>query len=260
MYRDEYYAFLKWYVALTAGTLEGQAFKLYRDGTIADVDTYPYQYWCWYDMTNGAIKAGDSTAYGSATSYSASGNDISDLLSYVIETMAGTAAATALTARSYRFQWTPDYVAVPRSVANKMWREFKDSNLQTVYISKNDIPEMKAETTFFCRANVGNVPLDIWVIPDPILANLATANASTFVSTDSPTKSISPMFFGKYDGMAAIAPASPTLYFADDGFEVVTVGGVAQLRRNNTKVHTMFKLTSEMLLNASMSYLVKVIV
>lgn len=258
MYRDEYWCFLKWYLALTAGTLEGVAFKLYRDGTIADVDGIPEGYICFYNLFNGTIKAGDSTAYGSATQVE-TGADISDLLSFVIEVMAGTKPVSSLDARGYRYCWTPDYVAVPQKVANKMWREFKDSNLQTVYISKNDIPEYKADVRFFCRANVGNIPLDIWVIPDEVLKQLAIANASTFVTTDSPTYEIYPMFFGRYTGMGAIAPASPDLFFVDDGFEVVTIGGVSTLRRNMQKVHTMFKLGSEMLLNASMSFLVKVI-
>jgi hypothetical protein len=71
------------------------------------------------------------------------------------------------------------------------------------------------------------------------------------------------MFFGRYMGMAAYAPASPLLFYVDDGYEVVSRaignGNVSQLRRNQTKVHTMYQLKTEMLLNASQSFVVKVV-
>jgi hypothetical protein len=259
IYQEEFYAFYNWYLALTAGTLEGEAFNLYRDGTLANVDSLPECYLCFYNLTNGAIKAGNSTAYGSATSEVASGEDIFDLIMYVIEVMAGTATAVgASSKRGYRYCWTPEYVVVPQSVANKLIRDYKDGTLTTVWVPQQDIPMYKDETNFLCRLNLGNKGIDVWVMPQPIASNLPS-----MATTDSPTLTISPMFFGRYFGMGAVAPASPLLFYVDDGFEVVsrTIGNsnVSQLRRNQTKVHTMYQLKAEILLNASMSFIVKVV-
>jgi hypothetical protein len=260
IYRDEYWAYLKWYLAMTAGTLEGEAFNLYTDGTIAEVDGSPECYWAYYNLTDGAIKCGDSTVYGSATANTASGADIFDLLLFVIETMSGSKPDSTLDARSYRMQWVPEYVVVPQKIANKLIRDYKDGTLYTVWVAKQDIPMYKDEDNFLCRLNLGNKGVDVWVLPDAVMNQLPTA---TFVTTDSPTLSISPMYFGRYFGMAAFCPASPILFFVDDGFEVVsrTIGGqsVDTLSRNMTKVHTMFQLKTEMLLNASQSFIVKVV-
>jgi len=263
IYAEEYWAYHKWYLALTTGQLEGTNNNLYIDGVIADVDGIPEGYTAYYNLADGAIKCGDSTAYGSATTNTASGADVLDLMAFVIETMTGTKPDSTLNARSYRYKWVPQYAVVSRTVANKMWSDFKDGTLTTVWVSKNDIDLYKAEEAFLCRVNVGNIMLDVWVIPDEVLTQLATANASTYVTTDSPTLEILPMFFGRYFGMAAIAPATPRLFYVDDGFEVVsrTIGqaSVSQLRRNETKVHTMYQLRSEIPLNMSMSFVVKVV-
>jgi hypothetical protein len=262
IYRDEYWGYHKWYLAMTAGTLEGEAFNLYTDAVIADVDGIKSCYVCFYNLTDGAIKCGDSTAYGAATSEVASGEDIFDLILYVIETMSGTTTA-ADEKRGYRYKWTPEYCVVPQKIANKLVRDYKDGTLTTVWVPQQDIPMYKDENNFLCRLSLGNKGIDVWVLPDEVMAQLAVANASTYVTTDSPTVSISPMFFGRYFGMAAYAPASPLLFFVDDGFEVVsrTIGqsSVSQLRRNQTKVHTMYQLKTEMLLNASQSFVVKVV-
>lgn len=257
IYRDEYWAYLKWYLALTAGTLEGSAFAIYRDAVIADVDGIPACYQAYYNLTNGAIKMGDSTAYGSATSHTASGADFFDLLLYVLETMNG--ASRASTARGFRLQWNPEYAVIPQTAANQLIRDYKDGTLTTVWVAKQDIPMYKDEDNFLCRLNLGNKGVDVWVLPDEILTRLALANASTFVTTDSPTHAIAPMFFGRYMGMAASAPASPLLFFMDEGYEAVTNSGVVTVRRNGTKVHTMYQLKSEIPLNMSMSFVVKVI-
>jgi len=259
IYRDEYWGYHKWYLALTAGTLEGAAHAIYTDGVIADVDGKPQTYTAYYNLTNGAIKCGDNTAYGAATSNTASGADIFDLILFVIETMAGTKPASALDGRNYRMRWTPEYVVVPQKIANKLIRDYKDGTLTTVWVAKQDIPMYKDETNFLCRLVLGNKGIDVWVLPDEVMTQLATANASTYRTTDSPVVSIAPMFFGRYFGMAAVCPASPLLFFVDDGFEVKTVGGVSTLRRNQTKVHTMYQLKTEQLLNPSMSFVVKVV-
>jgi len=259
IYGEEYWGYHKWYLALTTGKLEGVNNQLYLDGVIADVDGIPECYTAYYNLTNGAIKCGDSTAYGAATSNTASGADILDLFSFVIETMTGTKPASSLNARNYRLKYAPEYAVVPRKIANKLWRDYKDGVLTTVWVSKNDLPIYKGEAAFLCRVNVGNLMLDVWVLPDDVLSQLAIANASTYVTTDSPTSSISPMFFGRYFGMAAIAPATPRLFYVDDGYEAVTYSGVVTLRRNQTKVHTMYQLRSEVPLNMSMSFVVKVV-
>jgi len=263
IYAEEYWAYHKWYLALTTGQLEGTNNDLYRDGVIADIDGVPEVYTAYYNLNDGCIKCGDSTAYGSATTKTASGADVLDLMAFVIEVMTGIKPHSTLTARSFRWKWLPQYAVVSRSVASKMWSDFKDGTLTTVWVSKNDIPLYKAEEAYLCRVNVGNIMLDVWVLPDEVMTQLATANASTYVTTDSPTYNITPMFFGRYFGMAAIAPATPRLFYVDDGFEVVSraIGGVnvSQLRRNQTKVHTMYQLRSEIPLNMSMSFVVKVL-
>jgi len=259
-YRDEYWAFKKWYDAITTGKLEGKAFALYTDGVIANVLAAPDTYTCFYNTKNGAIKCGDNTAYAAATTETASGADLFDLILYVQEIMIGTKTAAGST-RGYRTHWIPDYVVVPQSVANSLVAAYKDGSLLTVWVSKQDIPMYKDENNFLCRLTLGNKGVDVWVMPPAIMAQLT--KGAEFVTADSPTAAILPLYFGRYLGMAAVAPASPLLFFVDDGFEVVTasIGGqnVSQLRRNGTKVHTMFQLKSEMLLNASQSFIVKVV-
>lgn len=252
IYRDEYWAFMKWYEALTAGTLEGAAFGLYTDGAIADVDGQPHDYVGWYKLSNGEIRAGDAESFAGSSSVS-TGSDLFDLILYVIETMGGTKPTSSLAGRSYKHQWAPEYVVVPQKVANALIRDFKNGNLQTVWVNRNDVPLYKDETHYLARLTLGNKGVDLWVMPDEI------ANRLGRTSADSPAKTIYPCFFGRYFGMGVTAPASPLLLMVDDGFEVLSVDGVNQLRRNNTKVHTMFELKTELLLNAAQSFLVKVI-
>jgi hypothetical protein len=254
-YRDEYWGFLKWYEALTLGTLEGKPFALYTDGVIANVLAKPDCYTAYYDVNNGCIKGGDSTSYAAATTHTSSGADLFDLIIYVESIMSGD-KTPAGNSKSYRYQWVPEYVVVPQMIANKLVQEYKDGNLLTVWISQNDIPMYKDETHFLCRLNLGNKGVDVWVMPTAIMNNLP---ASVFTTTDSAGLPIMPMFFGRYMGMAAIAPASPLLFFIDDGYEAVTVNNVTTLRRNMTKVQTMFQLKSEMMMNCSQSFVVKVV-
>jgi hypothetical protein len=238
-------AFQMWYTALDAGTLEGDAFALYRDGVIADVDGMPAGYKCFYDLSDGTIKKGDSNTYGSATSLS-TGWDMFDLLSYVAEWMSTVGSGLRTSAR---LLYTPDYFVLPPAAVFKLIRTVKAGLLTTVWINKADVPMWADENLFVGRLGLGGKMVDIWQTPEWLtLGN---------VTTDSPTLAISPGFAGKYQMMGAYSELTGPMTFIDPDFEVKSVDAVSVLRRRMANVHTLFSLNAERLLNASMSFLIK---
>lgn len=236
-------AFTQWYNALDAGTLEGDAFALYTDGVIADVDTVPQGYKCFYDLSDGTLKKGDSNTYGSATSVSA-GLDMFDLVSYVSEYM-----ATINVRTSARWLYKPDYFVLPPAAVYKLIRTVKAGTLITSWINKADVGMWANEELFVGRLALGSNSVDIWQTPDWLSLGKAT--------TDSPTLTIYPGFAGKYQLMGAYSDLTGPMTFIDPDFEVKSVDGVSVLRRRMANVHTLYSLQAERLLNPSMSFLIK---
>lgn len=238
-------AFAQWYDALDAGTLESAAFALYTDGVIADVDTMPAGYKCFYKLADGTIKRGNHAAYGSATSVG-TGKTIVDLIGYIIEWMSTVDTNFRTDARLI---YTPEYFVLPPKAVMNLIRLTMASSLYTAWVPKADIPMWRDESLFVGRLSFGNKSVDIWSTPDWLNLGKAT--------TDSPTLTIYPGFAGRYQLMGATSDLTGPMTFIDPDFEVVTVSEVNVLRRRMANVHTLFNLGAERLLNASMSFLIK---